>query len=142
MQRIAVFTTEDGGEVAIEVDDDAPARAPGSAGADAIGAPPGVTIRGIPDGALTTRGIPNGRLVEHTQQNLDEVLAHTRPAVTALLRQLRGQVDTPDEIDVEFGIQISLDVGACIARASSAANFRVTMRWRSLNESPVQPPLP
>jgi hypothetical protein len=125
MQRIAIFTTEDGGEVAIQVADDAPPGAPGS-DADV---PHGLTVRGIPDGSLSTRGIPSGRLVERTQQSLDEVLAHARPAVTTLLRQVRGQDDAPDELEVEFGIQISLEIGAYIAAASSTANFRVTMRW-------------
>ncbi len=90
-----------------------------------------LSSRGIPDGTLSTRGIPSGRLVERTQQSLDEVLAHAKPAVTSLLRQVRGQDDAPDELEVEFGIQISLEVGAYIAAASSTANFRVTMRWRS-----------
>lgn len=125
MQRIAIFTTEDGGEVAIQVADDVPHQAASSES----GAPPGLTVRGIPDGSLPTRGITGGRLVERTQQSLDEVLAHARPAVTTLLRQVRGQDDAPDELEVEFGIQISLEVGAYIAAASSTANFRVTMRW-------------
>ena len=59
------------------------------------------------------------------------MLSHARPAVTALLRQVREQEDAPDELEVEFGIQISLEVGAYIAAASSTANFRVTMRWTS-----------
>ena len=126
MQRIAIFTTDDGGEVAIEVADDAsPAD-----GQRAGGATSGMTVRGIPDGALSTRSIP-GRLVERTQQSLDEVLARARPAVTTLLRQVRGQEDAPDELEVEFGIQVSLEVGAYIAAASSTANFRVMMRWTS-----------
>ena len=127
MQRIAIFTTEDGGEVAIQVADDAPWAEPEAES----GAAPGMTVRGIPDGTLSTRGIPTGRLVERTQQSLDEVLAHAQPAVTSLLRQVRGQQDAPDELEVEFGIQVSLEVGAYIAAASSTANFRVTMRWRS-----------
>lgn len=106
MEHIAVFTTADGDEVAVQV-------------ADLGGGSEGVTFRG--GGA--------GPLVERTQQNLDEVLAHTRPAVVSLLRQLRGHDDAPDEIEVEFGIQVSLEVGAFIATADSAANFRVTMRW-------------
>ena len=138
MQRIAIFRTEDGGEVAIQVVDDAPpgpvepagAAAPGAPGSE-DGAPPGLTVRGIPSGSLPTRGVVSGRLVERTQQSLDEVLAHARPAVTTLLRQVRGQDDAPDELEVEFGIQISLEVGAYIAAASSTANFRVTMRWHS-----------
>jgi hypothetical protein len=138
MQRIAIFTTEDGGEVAIQVADDAPSDAEatgelsrGAASAGEAGAPPGLTVRGIPSGSLPTRGVVSGRLVERTQQSLDEVLAHARPAVTTLLRQVRGQDDAPDELEVEFGIQISLEVGAYIAAASSTANFRVTMRWHS-----------
>jgi hypothetical protein len=86
-------------------------------------------LRGIPDGALTTRGVPSGRLVERAQQSLDDVLAHARPAVSALVRQVREQDDAPDELEVEFGIQVSLEVGAYIAAAASMANFRVTMRW-------------
>jgi hypothetical protein len=125
MQRIAIFTTEDGGEVAIQVADDVPPHATDGEAST----PPGLTVRGIPDGALPTRGISSGRLIERTQQNLDEVLARARPAVTTLLRQVRGQDDAPDELEVEFGIQISLEVGAYIAAASSTANFRVTMRW-------------
>lgn len=137
MQRIAIYRTEDGGEVAIQVADDGPSPTdhPGTEGEEvattATGVPSGLTVRGIPDGALTTRGIAGGRLVERTQQSLDEVLAHARPAVSALLRQVREQQDAPDELEVEFGVQVSLEVGAYIAAASSQANFRVTMRWHS-----------
>lgn len=104
--HVAVFTTADGDEVAVQVADD-------GAG--------GVTFRGGVGGT--------GALVERTQQNLDEVLAHARPAVVSLLRQLRDVEDAPDELEVEFGIQVSLEVGAFIATADSSANFRVTMRW-------------
>jgi len=133
MQRIAIFTTDDGGEVAIQVTDEALLEATEAASEAATGGvpgvPPGLTVRGIPSDSLPTRGIASGRLVERTQQSLDEVLAHARPAVTALVRQVRGQDEAPDELEVEFGIQISLEVGAYIAAASSTANFRVTMRW-------------
>ena len=142
MERIVIFRTADGSEVAIQVADHGPlgpedgplgpdggslARAGDDIGAP--GVPPGLTVRGIPDGALTTRGISGGRLVERTQQSLDEVLAHAKPAVSALLRQVREQEEPPDELEVEFGVQVSLEVGAYIAAASSQANFRVTMRW-------------
>lgn len=109
MQRLAIFTTADGDEVIVQVSDEG----------------------ALPGGGLTTRGIPTGRLIERTEQSLDEVLAHARPAVASLLRQMRGQEDAPDELEVEFGIQVSVEVGAYIAAASSTANFRVTMRWRS-----------
>ena len=105
MLRLATFTTPDGQDVTIQVTDDG-----GYSG-------------------VTTRGLPAGRLVERTEQSLDEVMGHIRPAVNSLLRTMREQEDAPDELEVEFGIQISLEVGAYIAAASSTANFRVTMRW-------------
>ena len=105
--HVAVFTTADGDEVAVQVADD------GAGGS----------------GGVTFRGGGPGALVERTQQNLDEVLARARPAVVSLLRQLRDVEDSPDELEVEFGIQVSLEVGAFIATADSSANFRVTMRW-------------
>ena len=104
MTHVALYTTADGSEVAVQVSD-----------ADT--------------GGVTFRGGGGGALVERTQQNLDEVLAHARPAVASLLRQLRDVEDAPDELEVEFGIQVSLEVGAFIATADSSANFRVTMRW-------------
>jgi Trypsin-co-occurring domain 1 len=107
MQRLATFTTPDGEDVTIQVTDES-----GYSG-------------------MTTRGIPTGRLVERTEQSLDDVMAHIRPAVNALLRAVRAQEDAPDELEVEFGIQVSLEVGAYIAAASSTANFRVMMRWTS-----------
>ncbi|MFE6253779.1 CU044_2847 family protein [Agromyces sp. NPDC057865] len=127
MERIAIFTTDDGGEVAIQVADDG--LIPVTSDADVEAQREGLTLRGIPEGALATRGIPSGRLVERAQQSLDDVLAHARPAVSALVRQVRAQEDAPDELEVEFGFQVSLEVGAYIAAAGSMANFRVTMRW-------------
>lgn len=127
MQHIAIFTTDDGDEVAIQVVD---VDASGVTADAATGAPwNGPTLRGIPDDRLASRVAPTGRLVERTQRSLDDVLAHSRPAVAALVRQVREQEDAPDELEVEFGIQVSLEVGAYIAAASSQANFRVTMRW-------------
>lgn len=137
MERIAIFTTEDGGEVAVQVADGSMPPTTSEQGvpsaADRYGAAPGrpdgLTVRGIPDGAVTTRGAGSARLVERTHQSLDDALARVRPAVNALVEQVRGQDEAPDEFEVEFGIQISLEVGAYIAAASSTANFRVTMRW-------------
>ena len=74
MERLAIFTTADGDEVVVQVADD-----------------------GAPSAGLTTRGISTGRLIERTEQSLDEVLAHARPAVNALVRQMRGQDDAPDD---------------------------------------------
>jgi hypothetical protein len=55
-----------------------------------------------------------------------------RHTVTAqsLLGRLRTLADAPDEVGLEFGLELSAEAGAFIASASSTANFRVTLTWR------------
>ena len=38
--------------------------------------------------------------------------------------------DAPDEVVVEFGLQLSAEAGAFIASASSSATFTVSLTWR------------
>jgi Trypsin-co-occurring domain 1 len=107
VSRLTTFTTADGEEVTIQVSD------------------------GSGVGEITTRGFGSSTSVaERAGQNLDDALIHVQPAVRSLVRQLRLNDLGPDEFEVEFGIQLSVDVGAFIS-ATTACNFRVTMRWVS-----------
>ena len=38
--------------------------------------------------------------------------------------------DAPDEVAVEFGVQLSAQTGAFIASVAAEANFTVSMTWR------------
>jgi Trypsin-co-occurring domain 1 len=107
MSRLTTFTTAEGEEVTIQV-------------ADGSGA-----------GEITTRGWGSStNAVDRAGQTLDDALTQVQPAVRSLVRQLRSNDLGPDEFEVEFGIQLSVDVGAFIS-ATTACNFRVTMRWIS-----------
>lgn len=48
----------------------------------------------------------------------------------SLIAPFRSIDDPPDEIGIEFGVQLSAQTGAFIASAAAAANFRVSMTWR------------
>lgn len=104
--RLITYTTEDGEEVAVQVPDDA---APGE---------------------YVTRGWTGGgsQTVERTEQGLDGALARIQPAVRSLITRLRSETYDPDEIQVEFGVQLSVGVGAFIT-AGTTSNFRVLMTW-------------
>ena len=105
--RLVPFTTADGEIVTVQVpDDDAPHAGP------------------------VTRGWSMNRVEERAEQRLDEALAKVQPAIGSLIAQARELLDAPDEIEVQFGIQLSVEVGAFIS-ASSSSNFQVTMRWLS-----------
>ena len=103
MTRLVSFTTASGAEVTVQVPDDS---APGP----------------------VTRGWTSGQAHERTEQRLDEALAKVQPACGALIAQARELVDAPDAVEIQFGIQLSVEVGAFIT-ASSTANFQVTMSW-------------
>ncbi|SFS14293.1 hypothetical protein SAMN04487846_2891 [Microbacterium sp. cf046] len=109
--QLVTYTTSDGEEVTIQVTDD---------------------VAATPD--ILTRGAWNpGETVRRAEDALEDALARVQPAVGSMVRQLRSYPDQPDELQVEFGIQLSMGVGAFIS-AGSAANFRVMMTWRARSE--------
>lgn len=78
-----------------------------------------------------TRGLGGQRLVtEQAQQTFEQAITRVQPAAQALISRLRALADAPDEAGVEFGLELSAEVGAFIASASSTANFKVTLTWR------------
>lgn len=113
--RLLTFPTESGEEVVVEV------RAPADGAA-----PEGLVTRGWRVGEATSVDAVAAR----AGQTFDRAIGAVRPVVAALVEQLRAGVLAPDEVVVEFGIEMSADVGAFVAGASAGANFAVTMTWR------------
>jgi hypothetical protein len=105
--QLVEFPLEGGGTVFVEVDE----------------------VR-ISDGVVR-RGLSPTDLVSKTDQTLEAAFARVRPVAVALVSGLRDLVDAPDEIQVSFGVRLSGEVGAVIAKTSADANFEVVMRWTS-----------
>lgn len=110
--QLVTYTTDDGDEVTVQVPDAA--------------SPPDLVTRGWPGSAAATS---TADAVTRAEVGLDGALSRIQPAVRSLIAQLRSQTDDPDEIQVEFGIQLSVGVGAFIS-AGTTSNFRVQMTWR------------
>ena len=112
MRKLVEFPLEDGGSVYVEAD---------------------------PLAGEVTRGMRPRELAGEASQTFEAALARVQPAALAIVERLRGVADAPDEIQVEFGIQLSAELGAFVAKASGDANFSVTLRWKREPHSPVQP---
>jgi hypothetical protein len=113
MSRLVEFPLEDGGSVLVEVD---------------VGAGP------------VTRGLGDRHgVTEQAQQTFEQAVARVQPAAQALVNRLRALADAPEEIGVEFGLELSAEAGAFIAAASSTANFKVTLTWRRNHPARPQP---
>jgi hypothetical protein len=60
---------------------------------------------------------------------LQAALGRVRPAIQAVVAQLRDGLDPPDKLTLQFGIKITAEVGVVVAKAATEANFTVTAEW-------------
>jgi hypothetical protein len=104
--RLVEFPLEDGGTILVEVAD---AHTEGR----------------------VTRGLDRDGLTEQTQHTFEQAISRIQPAATSIIAKLRGIPEAPDEVNVEFGLELSAEAGAFIASASTSANFKVSLTWRS-----------
>jgi hypothetical protein len=52
-----------------------------------------------------------------------------------LIGRLRSIADSPDEVQVEFGLTLSASAGAIlVAGASAGANYKITLKWKKASE--------
>lgn len=104
MTRLVEFPTEDGGSVLLEV-------------ADATG-------------KLVTRGGDgHSGVFARAQQTFERALSNIRPAVQGVIEELINLPNKPDEVSLQFGVDLHAEAGAFIAAASTTSNFTVTLRW-------------
>jgi Trypsin-co-occurring domain 1 len=103
VERLIDFGLEGGGSVLVEVD----ASADGPA----------------------LRGGPATPSIGQAAETLEGALGQLAPATRAVLAQLRSLAESPDEIEVEFGVRLSAEARVIIAKGTGEANFRVALRW-------------
>ena len=52
------------------------------------------------------------------------------PAAELVLNAFR-EMNTPDEIGLEFGVKFNASAGAFLASAGSEATFKVSLKWKN-----------
>jgi Trypsin-co-occurring domain 1 len=106
MKRLVEFPLDQGGSVLVEVDE----------------SPADPVTRGL--------GKDGSALVKQADKTFEDATAAVTPAARSLLARLRSIDDPPDEVGIEFGVQLSAQTGAFIASVAAEANFTVSMTWR------------
>jgi Trypsin-co-occurring domain 1 len=94
-----------------------------------------VEVTERPAGPLT-RGLTGGDVTERAQQTFEEAVSRVRPAVESVIAQLHSLAEAPDEIHVEFGLDLHAQAGAFIAAVSTTANFTVALTWQRQASQP------
>lgn len=73
-----------------------------------------------------------GRAAESFEQALEGV----RAAAESALAVFRGGSLAPDEVEIEFGVKLSAEAGALIARTAADAHLTVRLSWAPGRDSP------
>jgi len=105
MKHLVEFKMDDGSSIVIEVDE--------------------------PETGGTTRASRRpGEIAEEAKETFEQALSKIRPATERVIHTLCELVYKPDEIEMEFGFNMSAEAGVVIASASVEANYKVTLRWK------------
>lgn len=105
MKRLIEFPLEDGSTILVQVDE------PELEGG-------------------TTHVFRPGEVAEKARITFEEAVSKTRPAAERIIAILSDMRHPPDQVGVEFGINLSAEAGAFVASVSAEANFKVILTWR------------
>ncbi len=101
MKRIIEFPLENGSCMYVEVDE--------------------------PEEGLTR--VSHGDVIEQAHQTLEKSLERVKPAAQVILEKLQSLSDSPDEIEVQFGLKLNAATGVVLASAAIEANYNVKVKW-------------
>jgi hypothetical protein len=102
--HIVEFTLEGGGTIPVEVDESV-------------------------SGGVVRSARP-GEVVGQASESLGEALDRAMPAAQALIAKLQTLGSRPDEIEIQFGLKLSGELGAILARTGAEGNFSVKLSWK------------
>ena len=101
MDGLVEFTTQDGARVVVE----------------GVGTRPGTRLVSRGDGVLRAAG------------TFEDALDGVRAAAEAALRVFRDGALRPDSVEIEFGVKMSAEAGAIIAKGSAEGQLTVKLSW-------------
>lgn len=68
--------------------------------------------------------------IRKAETKFTEALARVKPAAEAVLNTFHD-INTPDDIQLEFGLKLNATAGAIFASAASEATFKVILKWNN-----------
>ncbi len=109
MNELVRFGLDDGGSVIVEIASSDPGIARASRASDAI---------------------------RSAATSFESAMGGVRDAAFSTLRHFRDIPQPPDEVTIEFGVELSAEVGAVIAQTAATAHLQVTLAWRRSASQP------
>ena len=75
------------------------------------------------------RARSGGETVVEAEKTFTEALRTALPAAEALVERIQQLGRRPDALEIEFGVRLTAEAGAIIAKAGGEARFAVTLKW-------------
>jgi len=88
---------------------------------------------GLSDGETQAQGrvkISAGTGLEKARQTLSDSLDSIKKVADGVNDKLQESNRYPDEVTVEFGINIAVEAGAIIAKTSGEGHIKLTLKWK------------
>ena len=85
--------------------------------------------------AETLLGGKDEKAAEKAAHKFEKSLAMIQPAAKAVLETFK-EIQTPEEISLEFGLNLKAEAGAVFASAASEASFKVNIKWTNKPKGP------
>ena len=84
---------------------------------------------------VTRSGQASKSLIEKSNVSLNETIERIKPATNKLLSTVRHLHETPQEIEVTFGVKLTAKAGVVIALGGVEAHYVVKITWKENSRS-------
>lgn len=85
-------------------------------------------------GAGVQRVSRPGAIAAQAKKTFEEALENVQPAAEAIMDKMQKLSHGPDEVMVEFGINMNAELGAVVAKSGVEASFKIALIWSNRNE--------
>ncbi len=68
-------------------------------------------------------------VIQKASQSLEKSLSGIKAIGDAVINKVKSFNEPADEVEVKFGIKMSADLGAVIAKGSGEVNYEITLKW-------------
>ncbi len=97
---------------------------------------------GDPAGLTSSGPVRAGRIHDQVEGVVTEAAQSLRDALEPLTQMSRQVLDqfaesSPQEVQVEFGVELTAAAGAVLTRAGAGCHFTVTLTWKQSDHPPT-----
>jgi len=86
----------------------------------------------LPQGVqlASNHGGDDDEQVVKSNKRFEEVAKGIAPVANTILQSLK-EINTPKEIQLEFGVKLDFASNVLVAKASTEANFKIMLKWEN-----------